>query len=205
MPFTHSVRTAVGKNQFLWFIFIFNAFYIFCIYFSLTLVPAQFLFTPSCIYSVCYRCFAVSSFPLFILSHDHFFLPVFSLSLFLFSHRFPLSGTFLISAERFPKSLSRSPRDVSQNICPFSLFTCPAKTPVYPDIRPVSMEVANPRFWPGDRSSLSLSSSSAFSYFPFLSLQLFSVSPRLMLPAIYLLHLACERPLLSSISREGAL
>lgn len=140
----------------MWFHFIFNAFYIFCIYFSLTLVPAQFLFTPSCVYSVCYPCFAFSSFPLFILSHDHFFLPVFSLSLFLFSHPFPLSGTFLISAERFPKSLSRSPRDVSQNICPFSLITCPAKTLVYPDIRPVSMEVANPRFWPGDRSSASL-------------------------------------------------
>ena len=28
---------------------------------------------------------------------------------------------------------------------------------MYPDIRPVSMEVANPRFWPGDRSSVSLS------------------------------------------------
>ena len=141
---------------------------------------------------------------LFILSHDHFFLPVFSLSLFLFSHPIPLSGTFLISAERFPNSLSHSPRDVSRNICPFSLITCPAKTPVYPDIRPVSMEVANPRFWPGDRSSVSLSSS-AFSYFPFLSLQLFSLSPRFVLPAICLLTLACERPLLSSISRERAL
>jgi len=125
-------------------------------YFSLTRVPAQFPFTPSCIYSVCYLCFACSSFLSFILSHDHFFLPVFSLSLFLFSHPVPLSGTFLISAERFPNSLSHSPRDVSRNICPFSLITCPAKTPVYPDIRPVSMEVANPRFWPGDRSSVSL-------------------------------------------------
>lgn len=112
--------------------------------------------TPSCIYSVCYLCFAYSSFLLFILSHDHFFQPVFSLSLFLSSHPVPVSGTFLRLALRFPNSPSRYPRDISQKICPFSLLNCPAKTPVYPDIRPVSMEVANPRFWPGDRSSVFL-------------------------------------------------